>query len=901
MKQLAKQYDPAQVEDRIYEFWCKGGYFHTQIDRSKKPYTIVMPPPNVTGQLHMGHAMDNTLQDILIRSKRMQGYAALWVPGTDHASIATEAKVVEAMRKEGLTKEMLGRDGFLERAWDWKNKYGNRIVSQLKKLGTSCDWQRERFTMDDGCSDAVKEVFVRLYEKGGIYRGNSMVNWCPHCNTSISNAEVEHEEKDGNFWHLLYPVKETGEMLELATTRPETMLGDTAVAINPEDPRYKHLHGCHVMLPLINKEIPIVCDEHADMEKGTGVVKITPAHDPNDFQVGLRHDLPIVRVFTYDGHMTGAEDKAAADAVFAAGKNTVNEPHVLDCGKYAGMTTIEARKAIVEDLKEGGYLKEVEPLKHEVGTCYRCHSVIEPMVSKQWFVRMEPLAKPAIESVEKGEIKFVPERFTKNYINWMNDTRDWCISRQLWWGHQIPAWYCQDCDETIVTKEAPCTCPRCGGKNLQQDPDTLDTWFSSALWPFSTLGWPNEDSEDLKFFYPTSTLVTGYDIIGFWVSRMIFSGLAYTGKAPFDTVCVHGIVRDSQGRKMSKSLGNGIDPLEVIDQYGADALRFMLIDGSTPGNDMRYSEEKVKAARNFANKLWNAARFVLMNIPEGFQAGMPAVEDLDMSDKWVLSELNKTARDMTANMDSYDMGLAAAKIQNFIWDVYCDWYIEICKSRLNGGDEKQADVARKVLVYVLDRALRLLHPIMPFVTEEIYQALPGSAETIMNQSWPVFDAEHDWPEECADFEKLMDYIKAVRAARNEMGVHPAKKTTMVIETGAPEAFEKGQAYLAKFAFATEVTLVPKYEGSTDGMVQVATDSARGFIPMMELIDRDKELARLNKEKEKVQKEIDQFTRQLSNEGFVNKAPAQLVEDIRQKLAARQDKIANIEQALAALG
>ena len=901
MKQLAKQYDPAQVEDRIYEFWCKGGYFHTQIDRSKKPYTIVMPPPNVTGQLHMGHAMDNTLQDILIRSKRMQGYAALWVPGTDHASIATEAKVVEAMRKEGLTKEMLGRDGFLERAWDWKNKYGNRIVSQLKKLGTSCDWQRERFTMDDGCSDAVKEVFVRLYEKGGIYRGNSMVNWCPHCNTSISNAEVEHEEKDGNFWHLLYPVKETGEMLELATTRPETMLGDTAVAINPDDPRYKHLHGCHVMLPLINKEIPIVCDEHADMEKGTGVVKITPAHDPNDFQVGLRHDLPIVRVFTYDGHMTGAEDKAAADAVFAAGKNTVNEPHVLDCGKYAGMTTIEARKAIVEDLKAGGYLKEVEPLKHEVGTCYRCHSVIEPMVSKQWFVRMEPLAKPAIESVDMGEIKFVPERFTKIYINWMYDTRDWCISRQLWWGHQIPAWYCQDCDETIVAKEAPCTCPRCGGKNLQQDPDTLDTWFSSALWPFSTLGWPNEDSEDLKFFYPTSTLVTGYDIIGFWVSRMIFSGLAYTGKAPFDTVCVHGIVRDSQGRKMSKSLGNGIDPLEVIDQYGADALRFMLIDGSTPGNDMRYSEEKVKAARNFANKLWNAARFVLMNIPEGFQAGMPAVEDLDMSDKWVLSELNKTARDMTANMDSYDMGLAAAKIQNFIWDVYCDWYIEICKSRLNGGDEKQADVARKVLVYVLDRALRLLHPIMPFVTEEIYQALPGSAETIMNQSWPVFDAEHDWPEECADFEKLMDYIKAVRAARNEMGVHPAKKTTMVIETGAPEAFEKGQAYLAKFAFATEVTLVPKYEGSTDGMVQVATDSARGFIPMMELIDRDKELARLNKEKEKVQKEIDQFTRQLSNEGFVNKAPAQLVEDIRQKLAARQDKIANIEQALAALG
>ena len=898
---MEKHYNPQAIEDKTYRHWEESGAFTAHRVEGKKPFTIVMPPPNITGQLHMGHAMDCTLQDALTRYHRMKGDPTLWLPGTDHASIATEVKVVEKLAKEGIKKQDIGREEFLKHAWDWKKEYGGRISRQLRRMGASCDWSRERFTMDEGCSRAVREVFVSLYEKGLIYQGNRLINWCPCCNTSISDAEVEYEEKEGNFWHLLYPVKETGEMLELATTRPETMLGDTAVAINPDDPRYKHLHGCHVMLPLINKEIPIVCDEHADMEKGTGVVKITPAHDPNDFQVGLRHDLPIVRVFTYDGHMTGAEDKAAADAVFAAGKNTVNEPHVLDCGKYAGMTTIEARKAIVEDLKAGGYLKEVEPLKHEVGTCYRCHSVIEPMVSKQWFVRMEPLAKPAIESVEKGEIKFVPERFTKNYINWMNDTRDWCISRQLWWGHQIPAWYCQDCDETIVAKEAPCTCPRCGGKNLQQDPDTLDTWFSSALWPFSTLGWPNEDSEDLKFFYPTNTLVTGYDIIGFWVSRMIFSGLAYTGKAPFDTVCVHGIVRDSQGRKMSKSLGNGIDPLEVIDQYGADALRFMLIDGSTPGNDMRYSEEKVKAARNFANKLWNAARFVLMNIPEGFQAGMPAVEDLDMSDKWVLSELNKTARDMTANMDSYDMGLAAAKIQNFIWDVYCDWYIEICKSRLNGGNEKQADVARKVLVYVLDRALRLLHPIMPFVTEEIYQALPGSAETIMNQSWPVFDAEHDWPEECADFEKLMDYIKAVRAARNEMGVHPAKKTTMVIETGAPEAFEKGQAYLAKFAFATEVTLVPKYEGSTDGMVQVATDSARGFIPMMELIDRDKELARLNKEKEKVQKEIDQFTRQLSNEGFVNKAPAQLVEDIRQKLAARQDKIANIEQALAALG
>ena len=605
-KELAKAYEPQEVENRTYDFWMKGNYFHAEPDPKKKPYTIVIPPPNITGQLHMGHALDETLQDILIRWRRMQGYSALWLPGTDHASIATEAKIVEAMRKEGLTKEDVGREGFLERAWEWKRQYGGRIVEQLKKLGSSCDWERERFTLDEGCSKAVREVFVNLYEKGLIYRGSRLVNWCPHCNTSISDAEVEYQEKDGNFWHLLYPVKETGETLELATTRPETMLGDTAVAINPEDPRYAHLHGCHVILPLLNKEIPIVCDEHADMEKGTGVVKITPAHDPNDYEVGKRHNLPIVRVFTYDGHMTGAADKAEADALFASGRATADEPQVLDCGKYAGMTTMEARKAIVADLEAGGYLKSVEPLKHEVGSCYRCHTTVEPMVSKQWFVKMEPLAKPAIDCVRDGDVKFIPDRMEKVYYNWMENIKDWCISRQLWWGHRIPAWYCQDCGETIVAKEEPHTCPKCGSAHLEQDPDTLDTWFSSALWPFSTLGWP-DDTEDLRYFYPTNTLVTGYDIIFFWVARMIFSGIENMKEPPFKTVFFHGLVRDAQGRKMSKSLGNGIDPLEVIKEYGADALRFTLVTGNSPGNDLRFSDEKVAASRNFANKIWNAA------------------------------------------------------------------------------------------------------------------------------------------------------------------------------------------------------------------------------------------------------------------------------------------------------
>ena len=875
MKELEKLYDPARVEDDIYAFWLNGGYFHTKADKNKKPYTIVMPPPNVTGQLHMGHAMDETWQDILIRYKRMQGYAALWVPGTDHASIATEAKVVAKMKEEGLTKEMLGRDGFLERAWAWKNQYGDRIVSQLKKLGCSCDWDRERFTMDEGCSKAVLKVFKYLYDKDLIYRGERIINWCPHCKTSISDAEVEYEDQEGSFWHLKYPIVGTDEFLVLATTRPETMLGDTAVAVHPDDERYKHLHGKKVLLPLLNKEIPIVTDTYVDMEFGTGVVKITPAHDPNDFEVGQRHNLPIVKVLDETAHMTA------------------------DCGKYAGMDRYEARKAIVADLEAGGYLEKIEPHAHNVGTCYRCGTTIEPMVSKQWFVRMVPLAGPAIDAVRDGRIKFVPERFDKQYYHWMENTRDWCISRQLWWGHRIPAYYCDACGEVHVSDELMTTCPKCGGA-LRQDEDTLDTWFSSALWPFSTLGWPDK-TEDLDYFYPTNTLVTGYDIITFWVSRMIFSGLEYTGKVPFDTVLIHGLVRDAQGRKMSKSLGNGIDPLEIIAQYGADALRLTLVLGSTPGNDMRFSDEKIKASRNFANKLWNATRFVMMNLPEDFQAGLPAADKLDLSDKWILSTLNNLARTVTDNLDKFELGLAAQKVQDFIWEVYCDWYIEIAKVRLNSTDPEEADNARKVLVYVLTQALKLLHPFMPFITEEIYRALPGTSETIMTEQWPVFCEELNYAAEEADFEKLMDYIKAVRTIRAEMNVHPAKRSSMIIETSETEAFRRGGDYLAKFAFATDVTLTEKYTGDTAGMVQVITHAARGFIPMMELIDREKELARLNKEKAGAEKEIGMFSRQLSNEGFVNKAPANVVEEIRQKLARAQEKLARVEESIAALG
>ena len=872
MKQLEKIYEPGQVEDRLYQKWVEGDYFHTQRDPDKKPYTIVMPPPNITGQLHMGHAMDETWQDILIRYKRMQGYAALWVPGTDHASIATEARIVAKMKEDGVTKQELGREGFLERAWDWKKQYGGRIVEQLKKLGCSCDWKRERFTMDEGCSKAVVKVFKKLYDDGLIYRGERIINWCPHCKTSISDAEVEYEEQDGSFWHILYPVVGTDEMLEIATTRPETMLGDTAVAVHPEDERYTHLHGKSVLLPLVNREIPIVCDEYVDREFGTGVVKITPAHDPNDFEVGVRHQLPIIKVMTDDARMTD------------------------DCGKYAGMDRYEARKAIVADLKEQGYLGEIEAHKHNVGTCYRCGTTVEPMVSKQWFVKMVPLAGPAIEAVRSGKIRFVPERFDKNYYFWMENTRDWCISRQLWWGHRIPAYYCDDCGEITVSDVHLDTCPKCG-KPVRQDEDTLDTWFSSALWPFSTLGWP-EETEDLKYFYPTNTLVTGYDIITFWVSRMIFSGLTYTDQVPFDTVLIHGLVRDAQGRKMSKSLGNGIDPLEIIEQYGADALRLTLVIGSTPGNDMRFSDDKVKASRNFANKLWNATRFVMMNLPEDFVPGGPST--LTMADRWILSRLNSLAREVTANLDKFELGLAAQKVQDFIWEVYCDWYIEIAKIRLNSEDAGEADSARKILVQVLSEALKLLHPFMPFITEEIYTALPGSADSVMNQAWPVYREEMHFEEEEIGFEKVMDLIKAVRAIRNDMGVHPTKRTSMIVETADAAPFKAGESYLAKFAFADEVSFVEKYEGDTAGMVQVVTNAARAFIPMMELIDRDKELARLNKEKAGCEKEIASCEAKLNNEGFMGKAPEQVVQKIRDSYAAAKAKLAKIEESLAAL-
>jgi len=894
-KELPKTYDPSDFEERIYNDWQEKGYFAPKMDAKKGHYTIVIPPPNITGQLHMGHALDNTLQDILIRYKRMDDYCTLWLPGTDHASIATEAKIVEAMRKEGITKDDLGRDGFLERAWAWKEQYGGRIVEQLKKLGSSCDWSRERFTLDEGCSEAVRTVFMKLYDKGLIYRGNRMVNWCPTCMTSISDAEVEYEDHPGNFYHLLYPVKETGEMLELATTRPETMLGDTAVAINAEDPRYAHLHGCHVILPLINKEIPIVCDEHADMTKGTGVVKITPAHDPNDYEVGQRHNLPFVRVFTYDGKMTGAEDKAAADKLIASGAAAVGEPEVLDCGKYAGMTTAEARKVILEDLKAGGFLKEIEPLAHNVGTCYRCHNVIEPMVSKQWFVKMEPLAKPAIDAVRDGDIKFVPERFEKNYFHWMENIRDWCISRQLWWGHRIPAYYCDNeaCGETVVSLDAPAKCPKCGA-TMTQDPDTLDTWFSSALWPFSTLGWP-EDTEDLKRFYPTSTLVTGYDIITFWVSRMIFSALEYTGEAPFDTVLIHGLVRDAQGRKMSKSLGNGIDPLEIIANYGADALRFALATGNSPGNDMRFSDEKIEAARNFANKLWNAARFVMMNL-EIDDIVLPDEKDLAPEDKWVLGKLSAVIRQVRGNLDKYELGIALSAIYDFVWDIYCDWYIELSKPSVAEKGTARSLAAQNVLAYVLRETLKLLHPFMPFITEEIYQSLPGTEGTIMTCDYPVADAIPDFTADMAVMERVIDAIRAVRTRRAEMNVPPSRKASVYVVCANPADFAGAAPFFARLASAASLEIVDSY--ADEGAVQIVSDGATLYIPLADMVDFEAEKKRLSAEIENLRKEIARAEGKLSNESFTAKAPEAVVNAEREKLEKYKEKLSATEAALA---
>lgn len=871
-RELAKTYNPGEVEDRIYDFWMQGGYFHANRDETKKPYTIVMPPPNITGQLHMGHALDETLQDILIRWRRMQGYDTLWVPGTDHASIATEAKIVEAMRQEGITKEQIGREAFLERAWAWKEKYGGRIKEQLKKLGVSCDWERERFTLDEGCSKAVREVFVSLYEKGLIYRGERIVNWCPHCKTTISDAEVEFEEKDGYFWHLRYPFEDGSGYLELATTRPETMLGDTAVAVHPDDERYKAFVGKALILPLVGRRIPVVADSYVDMEFGTGVVKITPAHDPNDFEVGLRHHLEVINVMNDDG--------------------SINE----NGGKYAGLPGLEARRQIVEDLKEQGFLVSIEPIRHNVGTCYRCHSTIEPRVSKQWFVKMEPLAKPAIEVVRSGKTKFIPERLEKVYYNWMENIKDWCISRQLWWGHRIPAWYCADCGETVVARETPDTCPHCGGHHLHQDPDTLDTWFSSALWPFSTLGWPDK-TPDLVHYYPTSTLVTGYDILFFWVARMIFSGIEQMGETPFSTVFFHGLVRDSQGRKMSKSLGNGIDPLEVIQQYGADALRFTLITGISPGNDTRFSDERVQASRNFANKIWNAARFIRMNI-DGKAVPDQLPDTLLPEDEWILDTFNTLCREVNENLEKFEIGIAAQKIHDFLWDQFCDWYIEIAKIRLNGEEEAAAQQVRQVLVWVMNRTLALLHPFMPYITEEIWQALPHEGEALMISGYPAFDPALSFPESAARFGSVMAVVRGVRNRRSEMNVAPSRRAMLHIATEKPELFSGNEKLFERLAFASGVEIAPSFD--LDGAVTIVTPDAKVFIQMGELVDVEAERRRLEKELATAQKGYDNAQAKLSNEKFISKAPQKVVDGVRANAEKLKAHIALIHQSLEAL-
>ena len=871
-KELDKQYSPQNVEDRTYKFWCDHKYFHAEVNPDKKPYTIVIPPPNITGQLHMGHALDETLQDILIRWRRMEGYETLWLPGTDHASIATEAKIVEAMRKEGITKEEIGREKFLERAWEWKAQYGGRIVEQLKKLGSSCDWDRERFTLDEGCSKAVREVFCKLYDKGLIYRGERIINWCPHCLTSISDAEVEYEDQAGHFWHLRYPFKDGSGYLELATTRPETLLGDTAVAVNPNDERYKDMVGKTLILPIVHREIPVIADDYVDIEFGTGVVKITPAHDPNDFEVGLRHNLEVINVLTPDAKI------------------------VDDYPKYAGMDRYEARKAIVEDLQAEGALVKIEDYSHNVGTCYRCGTTVEPRVSKQWFVKMEPLAKPAVEVVRNGEVKFVPERFDKTYFHWMENIKDWCISRQLWWGHRIPAYYCDDCGEVMVSAQEVHTCSKCGGNHVHQDPDTLDTWFSSALWPFSTLGYP-DDTKELEYFYPTDTLVTGYDIIFFWVARMIFSGVEHMGQVPFHTVLIHGLVRDAQGRKMSKSLGNGIDPLLVIDQYGADALRFTLATGNAPGNDMRFSDEKVKASRNFANKLWNAARFVLMYLGNDYSyPGLP--KDLAIEDKWILSKVNTLAKEVTDNLERFELGIAVAKLYDFIWDVFCDWYIEIAKIRLQSGEG--ADTAKAVLVYVLTDILKLLHPFMPFITEEIYQAIPHDTESIMISKWPEYDPTLSFADEEAQMEKIMDAIRAIRNRRAEMNIPPSKKSKVYVETAFSDVFAVGGEFIKRLAYASDVEIADAF-GDLGNTVTIVTNDAKIYIPLGDLVDFEAEAKRLQKELAAAEEKLAFINKKLDNPGFVNKAPEKVVQQNRDEAAKLTEKIANLRSSLENLG
>ena len=873
MKELPKVYDPGTVEKRIYEMWQSHGCFKGVIDPDKKPFSIVMPPPNVTGQLHMGHALDSTLQDILTRYKRMQGYAALWLPGTDHAGIATQIKVEEELRvKEGLTRYDLGREKFLDRVWEWKNKYGDRIVEQQKVLGASCDWDRSAFTMDETRAKSVRETFCELYEKGLIYKGSRIINWCPKCRTALSDAEVEYKDMPGSFWHIRYPIEDSDEEFIIATTRPETMLGDSGVAVHPDDERYKHLVGKNAILPLVGRKLPIVADEYVELGFGTGAVKMTPCHDPNDYEVGLRHNLEQILCIDEDAK-------------------------IINGGKYNGMDRYEARKAIVADLEEQGYLVKVEPYNHNVGCCYRCGTVVEPLTSPQWFVKMKPLAEAAIEVVKDGRIKFVPERFTKTYMNWMENVHDWCISRQLWWGHRIPAWYCDDCGKITVSRTDPCECEHCHSKNIHQEEDVLDTWFSSALWPFSTMGWPDKTPE-LDYWYPTSVMVTGYDIIFFWVARMIFSGMEQMKKEPFHTVFIHGLVRDSQGRKMSKSLGNGIDPLEMAEKYGADALRFNLITGNSPGNDMRFYVEKCEARRNFCNKIWNASRFVMMNL---------TVEDnhlpeaLETEDKWILSKLNRVVKEVCDNMDSFELGVAAGKIYDFIWDDYCDWYIELTKPRLNGDDEAAKESAQRVLLYVLVEILKLLHPFMPFITEEIWQALPHEGDALMMQSYPEYSEKLNFPEDEANFGMVMDAIKAVRARRSEMNVPPSRKSHLIIVTDKAKAFTDGEKFICKLAYASGVEVRAELPESTDGMVSVITDNARMFMPMAELVDLEKERARMEKELANAKKQLDGQNAKLANENFVSRAPEKVVNAEREKKAKLEALIENLEESLKNLG